>query len=206
MVRGVSSVKRFPGLVVGLTGGISSGKSTVRQMLVDLGARALDADQIAREVLRPGGPGFRRAVRLLRPGVLQADGSFDRAAVAKLIFGNKKLRRALEDIVHPLVIRAFQRARRREAQEIWVWDVPLLFEAGMVPLVDQVVVVWAPQRVRRARVARKISSSDFMRRERSQWPLARKRLQADVVVDNSGSKLSTRKQVKQLWHQLTNAN
>ncbi len=138
MPGGGARAARRP-LLIGLTGGIGSGKSSVAAMLASLGAAVVDADAIAREVVEPGEPALARLVEAFGPGILRPDGTLDRRALGRRVFGDDAARKALEGIVHPAVrkrtwdrIGALMAAGRHPAV---VWDVPLLFEVGAEKLV-----------------------------------------------------------------------
>src|SRR5260370_2322757 len=142
-------------LRVGLTGGIGSGKSGVSRRLASYGAVVIDADAIAREVGKPGTPGLADVVAACGPGVLRADGSLDRGAVARLVFADAALRARLNTIVHPLVgARMAELERAVPGGAIVVFDVPLIAENGLAGGFDLVVVVDAPQHTQRDRPVR----------------------------------------------------
>lgn len=195
-------------LLIGLTGGIGSGKSTVAAMLAELGAAVVDADAIAREVVEPGEPALASIVAAFGSGVLDEHGRLDRRRLGRLVFRDPEARRRLEAIVHPAV-RARTRERiRRFAEEgrhpAIVWDVPLLFEVGADRLVDEVWVVVAPREERLARLRRRdpdLSPEELERRMAAQMPLEEKAARADVVIDNSGPLEATRRRVRQAWQE-----
>ncbi|MGH8773660.1 MAG: dephospho-CoA kinase [Jiangellaceae bacterium] len=189
-------------LRVGLTGGIGSGKSTVAGRLARLGAVVVDADVIAREVVEPGTPGLSRVVETFGSGVLAADGSLDRAMLARIVFADEGRRQALNAIVHPLV------AQRRDAlvadapaTAVVVEDIPLLVENGLGAAFHLVVVVHAPpeERVRRLVAERGMDADDVWARVRSQADDDARRAAADVWLDNSGSPDQTRAAADVLW-------
>jgi dephospho-CoA kinase len=192
--------------VVGLTGGIASGKSTVSAMFRELGAEVIDADQLAREVVEPGTPGLEE-IRRRFPGVVDAEGRLDRAALGARVFADEGERRALEAIVHPR-IRA-EAARRTEALaraglEVVLYDAALLIENGLHHGMDGVVLVSAPEAVQRARLAARDGLDDaaISARLAAQLPLADKRAHATWVVDNGGSLKETRAQVRRIWEEI----
>ena len=187
-------------LLVGLTGGIGSGKSTVARALADRGALVVDADRIAREVVEPGTPGYDAVVSRFGPGVLGPDGSLDRGALARMVFADESARADLNGIVHPLVA---AETRRRVAAappgSAVVIDVPLLVEAARSGY-DLVVVVEAPEDVRLARlVGRGVAADDARRRMSVQASDEERRKVADFVLDNSGSEADLEAQVEALW-------
>lgn len=200
--------------IVGLTGGIGSGKSTVARQLAALGAVVIDADAIVRELQAPGQPLLAEIAAALGPGVLDAQGALDRPKVADLVFRDPEKRRTLNALVHPRV--GVEMARRVEAARasgtpVVVLDVPLLLEGakagtGTAARVgfDAVIVVWVPEAVQIERtVARDgCSREEALRRVRAQMSLDEKRALADHVIDNSGSPAETERQVRALWLRL----
>jgi dephospho-CoA kinase len=191
-------------LRVGLTGGIGSGKSEVARLLVGHGARLIDADLVAREVVEPGTPGFARVVEALGPSVVAADGTLDRPAVAALVFADPDLLAALNAIVHPLVaVRTAELMAEAPLDGVVVNDVPLLMENGLKGSYDLVVVVDAPEDVRLERlVARGLSPADVRARMAAQASREDRLAGADYVVDNSGTLDDLVPQVERLWSEL----
>lgn len=190
-------------LVVGLTGGIGSGKTTVAKALAERGARVLDADQIVSEVYRDPGI-LERIEREVGPGVV-GPGGVDRQSLARKIFAELGARERLNAIVHPEV-----RRRMRERTELWkagpdppeliVWDVPLLIESGGYREVDRVVVVWASRATRIRRVMDRMGASadDVQARDEAQMPLHQKLAFAHHVVDNDSDENALRGEVERL--------
>ncbi|MFW6091614.1 MAG: dephospho-CoA kinase, partial [Actinomycetota bacterium] len=189
-------------LRVGLTGGIGSGKSTVADRLVSLGAVLVDADKIAREVVEPGTPGHAAVVREFGRGVLTDDGSLDRAALGKEVFADEARRQALNRIVHPLVSeRRNELLAQASADAVVVEDIPLLVENGLGAGFHLVVVVYAPveERVRRLVGGRGMAAEDVRARVRSQASDEERRAAADVWLDNSGPPGDLLAAVDALW-------
>ena len=188
-------------LRIGLSGGIGSGKSTVARRLADHGARVIDADVIAREVVAPGTEGLAEVVARFGPGVLDADGALDRPAMARRIFGDDEARAALNAIVHPRVAaRTAELMAEAPEDSILVHDIPLLVEAGYGPNYHLVVIVDAPSedRVRRL-VGRGLEKSDARARIRSQATEEQRREAADVWLNNSGQVQDVLAEVDKLW-------
>jgi dephospho-CoA kinase len=188
-------------LRIGLTGGIGSGKSTVSALLVQRGAVLVDADLIAREVVQPGTPGLAAVVEAFEPGVLAADGSLDRPALAAIVFADPDARRRLDGIVHPLVrARAAELIAAAPPDAVVVQDVPLLVETGQSASYDLVLVVEADQETRVARlVQRGLTEADARARIAAQATDEQRRAVADVVLDNSGSREQLAAQVDRFW-------
>ena len=195
-------------LVVGLTGNIASGKSTVAQLLLEHGARLIDSDVLARRAVEPGTHGLERIVERWGSSVLQADGALDRAALRRVVFSNRTELEALNAIVHPEVERLRQHAlssARKESVQVAVCDIPLLFEAGLEKSVDRIVLVDAPADVRLARLVehRHISDDEAQSMMASQLPAESKRSRADFVIDNDDTIEALRERVDALWSSLT---
>jgi dephospho-CoA kinase len=178
-------------LLVGLTGGIGSGKSTVGRMLEARGAVVLDADELARRAVEPGTPGHRRVVERFGEGVLGPDGRVDRERLARLVFAHPGARRDLEAIVHPEVARMLQEATApyRHTDQVVVHVVPLLVEAGLAGRYDAVVTVVAEEDLRVARLVRDrgMAEEDVRARLRAQASDEDRARAADLVVRNDGT-------------------
>jgi dephospho-CoA kinase len=197
-------------MLVAVTGGIGSGKSAVAARLGVLGAVVVDADAIAREVVEPGTPGLAAVVAEFGPGILTSEGALDRPAMATLVFSDDARRRALEEIVHPLVgARAAELLVEAGEASLVVYDVPLLAEApegGLRPPggFDAVVVVEAPTELRVQRlVARGLTEQDARARMAAQVTDEARRAIADHVLVNDGDLDHLHDQVDALWTTLT---
>jgi len=179
--------------VIGLTGNIAAGKSTVAAGLTAAGLPVIDADTLAREVVAPGTPALAAIVARWGPTILAADGTLDRAALRRRILADPADRTALEAITHP-AIAARRAARTAElaatGAPVVICDIPLLFEAQLEDTVDEIVLVDAPVAVRRARLIRDrgIAPSEADALIAAQMPAERKRAYADVVMENAGSR------------------
>jgi dephospho-CoA kinase len=193
-------------LLVGLTGGIGSGKSTVARLLERRGAAVIDADHLAREAVAKGTPGFRLVVEAFGPDVLTPDGDLDRAALAARIFSDPVQKATLEAIVHPEVARRFEDrvAEHRASDRIVVYVTPLLVELGLAPAFDVVVVVTASPHLRVSRVAsdRGLTPDEVRRRMAAQATDDRRAEVADFLIDNDGSLGDLVPQVDRLWGDL----
>jgi dephospho-CoA kinase len=194
-------------LRVGLTGNIASGKSTVAGVWRRLGARVIDADELARRAVEPGTPGLERVVREFGPGVLDERGRLDRAALRRIVFRDPEARRRLEAIVHPEVrrLRAEEEARARvDGERILVHDIPLLFEVGMEKEFDVVVLVEARPELRLERLVRErgLSEEEARRMIEAQMPSEAKRAKADLVIENDGTREELEAKAKEAWREL----
>lgn len=195
-------------LIVGLTGGIATGKSTVARRLQELGAWLIDADRIAREVVEPGEPALEEIRARFGPEVIGPDGRLDRARLGQIVFRDEKAREDLEAIVHPRVRQkmreTIERLRREHDTGVIVCDIPLLFETGVgLEWVDRTVVVYAPIEVQRERLMQRsgLDREEAERRIAAQLPTDEKARRADYVIDNSGDLESTLEQVDRLWEE-----
>ena len=192
-------------LLVGLTGGIGSGKSTVARMLVARGAVILDADVFAREALAKGTAAFDRVVSLFGPEVVLPSGDLDRAGLAARVFSDAVRRRELEAIVHPEVRGRIAEGIADEVggDRVVIVESPLLIETGAHEELPVVVVVSASDATRIARlIARGVDEADARARMASQMPLEAKAAIADVLLDNDGTEAELEAQVDGLWAQL----
>ena len=185
---------------IGLTGGIASGKSSVGRLLAARGLPLLDADVYAREALAPGSPGVGAVLKRYGEGIRAPGGASDRAALGQIVFGDGAERRWLEQLLHP-VVRACFKAKLQElaAEPVVVLVVPLLFEAGLETLCSEVWLVDCDetQQLQRLMARDGLGEADALARVAAQWPLARKRQLADVVLDNRGGPEQLAAQVEQ---------
>ena len=179
--------------LVGLTGGIATGKSTFAEALRARGVPVVDADVLARAAVAPGTPALAEIARAFGPGVLTPDGGLDRKKMAAIVFSDPDARRRLEAITHPAVRRAMADETARLAaagHDLAFYDTPLLFEVGLEAAVDAVVVVWAPPAVQRARLASRdgLGPAEADARLAAQLPVDEKAARADFVVENVGAR------------------
>lgn len=191
---------------IGLTGGIGSGKSTVAALLASQGAVVIDADQIAREIVEPGGPALSLVALEFGEGILHDDGTLNRGALAAAAFADPSGTERLNAIMHPLIREESQRRLDAASEDaVVVYDMPLLFETGQQELVDTVVVVDVPEevQVQRAVGQRGLEESDVRRRMAVQLPRGDRLAGADHVIDNSGDLEETQRQVADLWPRLS---
>ncbi len=197
-------------MIVAITGGIGTGKSTVCEILGELGAYLIDADRIARDVMRPGHAAFAAVVKAFGADLLDDSGEIRRKLLRQRIFVEPELKLVLEGIIHPIVKERMEQeieeALRSDPSAVIVCEVPLLFESGIQDRFDIIVVVTAGPEIQHDRLCRR----DGIGPEReleidSQLPIEEKARRADHVVDNSGSIQQTRRQTEQLWHRLGNA-
>ncbi len=190
--------------VIGLTGGIASGKSTVAQLFAELGAAVIDADQLAREAVEPGSTALAAIVQQFGPTILRPDDTLDRSALGAIIFADPSARRRLEQITHP-AIRALALARlaalRAAGTAVVIYMAPLLIEAGATDRVDEIWVVHIDPATQLQRLTARdiLSREDAQSRVASQMPLEEKRRHGRIVIDNSGPLAETKRQVTAIW-------
>jgi dephospho-CoA kinase len=193
-------------LLVGLTGGIGAGKSTVARMLAERGAVVIDADELARRAIDRGTPGFDAVVKAFGLEVLTPHGEIDRNRLAALVFADEDARRKLEAIVHPEVARLFteETAKHQGTDRIVVYAVPLLVESGLQEMFHVVVVLTAEREARLARLtaAREMSADDAKGRMAAQLPDEERERAADVVIRNDSSMAELERKVDELWADL----
>ena len=195
-------------IVIGLTGGVATGKSTVAKLFKQCGAIVIDADALARDVVQPGKPAWRAIVRRFGKSVLNPDRTINRHALGAIVFRHPTKRRTLERIIHPRVAREQKRltreVRRKNQQAVVVYDVPLLFETGIDKRVDRTVVVTADHETQIARLKRRngLTRAEALRRIKSQMSLAKKRRLADYVLDGTRAPRSLTKSVCRLYASL----
>lgn len=194
-------------LIVGLTGSIATGKSTVADIFEELGAYRIDTDRLARLVVEPLQPAWEAITRFFGTGVLDASGSLDRKKLADIIFAEPEKREILNKLTHPAV-RTLLREELARAREcgagIVLVEVPLLYEAGFDSEVDYVIVVKTTEKTQLSRLLSREDLSEEAARLRieAQMPLQEKVARADYLIDNDGPPAKTREQVEKVWQLL----
>lgn len=197
--------------VIGLTGGIATGKSTVSAILKKAGAVIIDADRIAREAVKKGLPAYREIVEHFGESVLLPDGEINRSLLGDIIFNSPRKKQLLNKIVHPYVSkethRQLQQIERTQPNTIVVLDIPLLIETAMDKDLSEVIVVYAPEHIQIKRLMKRdrLTQVDARARIRSQMPIEEKKRRATIVIDNSGTREETRRQTLEIYKSLKNA-
>ena len=191
-------------LVVGLTGGIATGKSTVAAMFAARGAAVVDADRIAHALQEPGQPCYHRIVEAFGIGILDAQGRLDRRRLGARVFADPDARKRLESILHPAIREACQReirAAEAAGHRMCLVDAPLILETGQQGRYDALVVVTAPEEVQVDRLVhiRGLTGAEARQRLTSQWPTVAKAALADFVIDNTGELAATEDQVDRVY-------
>ena len=197
-------------LLVGLTGNIGSGKSTVAQLFSERGATIIDADVLARRAVEVGTPAFKAIVERWGTSVLAADGAIDRAALRRVVFSDSQQLEQLNKIVHPAVERmrvALVEQARHRGDRVVVCDIPLLFEKKMTGKFDRIVLVDAPRPVRLERLVRDrgLRETEAMDMIVAQMPAELKRARADFIIDNDDTLAALDRQVADVWSSLQQA-
>lgn len=193
-------------MIIGLTGGIATGKSTVAELLADLGASIIDADQIAHNILEKDKKAYYEVLDFFGVKILNRDGSIDRAYLGELVFSERKKLEKLEKITHPYIIKEINEeiASRENNYENIVLDAPLLFETELDKIVDQVWVVYAEYEVQINRIMQRDSlpKDEAEKRIKSQMPLKKKMDLADQIVFNKGSLQELQNKVIEKWEKI----
>lgn len=198
-------------IMLGLTGGIASGKSTVAKMLARRGAYIIDADRIARQVVEPGEKAWKQIATYFGNDFLLPGGAIARGKLAACVFADKEKRKKLEEITHPEIlarVRENLEAARAAGCRVAVLDVPLMIETGWTNMVDRLWLVYVDREVQKARLMSRdnLTAEEAELRLAAQMPLAAKRKYADVIIDNSGPLALTEIQVAEAWEDLLRAH
>jgi len=194
-------------VVIGLTGGFGSGKSTVAGMLRELGARVIDADKVAHQLYQPGTPAFDEVVRAFGREIVGEKGEIDRKSLGRKVFGNPQALKRLNAILHPRIARRIEEILegwRGEGVRVAVVEAALLLEAGWAPLVDRVWVTVASEgKVKeRLRASKDLTDEEIEARLASQMPVEEKAKRADVVINTDGTLDQARGEVERQWRRL----
>ncbi|MBW2309618.1 MAG: dephospho-CoA kinase [Deltaproteobacteria bacterium] len=195
-------------LMVGLTGGIGSGKSAVARMFKDEGAYVIDLDELARRVVEPDKPAWRDVVAYFGTGILNPDRTVNRSALAEIVFSDPKSRKALEEVTHPRIFEEqdalLKSIKDKGPRSVVVIEIPLLFELSFQKKFDKIILVYVSRdaQIRRSRERDGISEEEVDQRLGAQIPIDEKRVLSDYVIDNEGSLDNTRDQVRAVMRDL----
>jgi dephospho-CoA kinase len=195
-------------LLVGLTGGIGSGKSLVAQMFKQLGVHLIDADELAHWVVEPGQPALKRIVESFGPEILNPDRTLDRAKLGRLVFDHPEKRELLNSLVHPYVFMEEERRRKEIAQKdpkaIVMFDAALLIETGSYQLMDKVILVTIDRRKQISRIMRRdgLSREEAVKRIDAQMPQSKKKRKADYIIDGGQTLKAVEDQVRRIYEEL----
>lgn len=193
--------------IIGLTGGIASGKSLVADILAELGAVVIDADRLAREVVTPGTEPYRMIIETFGDNVLQTDGTLNRKALGRIVFADPDARARLERITHPAILALGKKRldeERSKGTAVVFYVVPLLLEVGLASSVDEVWIVYADDETQMERLMKRdgIGRDEALRKVAAQMPMDEKIKLGKVIIDNSGTAEETRQKVIELWREL----
>jgi dephospho-CoA kinase len=194
--------------VIGLTGGIATGKSTVCAILENAGAVIIDADRIARKLVKKNLPAYRQIVDTFGKSILLPGGEINRTALGDLIFNDPRKKQLLNKILHPQVgketDRQLKRIEKNNPHALVILDIPLLLESGLHKNLSEVIVVYTPEHIQINRLMQRdhISQENALARIRSQMPIEEKKKLATIVIDNSGMLEDTRKQTLEIFQRL----
>ena len=195
-------------LIVGLTGGIGSGKSTVTRMFKDEGAYVIDFDHLACLVVEPDKPAWRDIIDYFGPGVLSSDRTLNRSALAEIVFSDEKSRKALEGLTHPRIFEEgdalINAIKREDPSSVVIMDIPLLFEFDLNKRFDKIILVYVTIAIQIERVVKRdgLSTEEVEKRLNAQIPIEEKRALSDYIIDNKGSINDTKDQVRKVAHEL----
>lgn len=197
-------------LIIGLTGGIVSGKSTVARMFKDLGAKIVDADKLGHKVILPQGAAWKRIIKIFGKDILQKDQTINREKLGKIVFANQNLLKKLNKITHPEIIKLIKKEislakdNSKEEKKILIIDAALIYETKIDRLMDKIIVVYLDEEEQLKRLIKRnnLSEKEALQKIKSQIPLKEKIEIADYVIDNSNSLDKTREQVEKIWQNL----
>lgn len=196
-------------LIIGLTGGICTGKSTVSREFRRLGAKVISADEVGHAILMPHKPVWKRVVKVFGRSILTSNDKINRKMLGRIIFRSPKKKKLLESITHPEIIKEIKKTvrllKQKSSKGIILIDAPLLFESGFNAYVNKVVVVWTPKNIQLKRIKERnhITNSEALLRIKAQMPMQKKMKLADYVINGSYSWPKTKGQIKKVWQDLT---
>ena len=191
------------GVVIGLTGSIATGKSTVASMFSELGIPVIDADKIAREVVEPGEEAYRGVVEAFGDSILLEDRTIDRKRLGEIVFSDETKRKQLNDIVHPAIRKRMLEKRDaylKAGERCVVLDIPLLFESKLEHFADKILIVYVDEDIQLRRLMERngFSKEEALQRIQSQMPVKEKAERADATIDNNGTKEETFLQLQKI--------
>ncbi len=197
-------------LIVGLTGGIVGGKSTVASMFRDLGAKIIDADKLGHSVILPNKPAWKKIVKIFGKDIIQNDLTIDREKLGKIVFANQSLLKKLNEITHPEITKMIKKEidlaknKTHNQEKVLIIDAALIYEAKIDRFMDKIIVVYIDkdEQIKRLIKRNNLSKDEALQRVRSQIPTEEKAKMADYVIDNSNSLDKTKEQVEKIWQSL----
>ena len=191
--------------IIGLTGGIASGKSTASEILRGFGAIIIDADVLARKVVEPGQPALEKIVQTFGENILKKDGTLNRKTLGEIVFQDEKKLKVLNSIVHPAVYRMteklFQKEKEKGKERI-IYDCPLLIEEHLIDMVDEVWLIYVNRenQLKRLMERNHLTKKQAMSRIKSQLPLEEKKKYVDILIDNNGNLSDLQERLRKLWY------
>lgn len=194
--------------IIGVTGGFGTGKTTVAGFFKRFGVIVLDADKIAHDAISPKGAACKKVLKIFGKKILRKDKEINRRRLGEIVFRNKPLLGRLCGIIHPAVIKDIKEKikaiKKQRPNAVVILDIPLLVEAGLLDLIDKLIVVKADKRLQISRCRKKtgLSGKDILARIKAQMPIKEKIRVSDFIIDNSGTKKQTKKEVKKLWEKI----
>ena len=197
-------------MIVGLTGGIVSGKSTVASMFKDLGAKIVDADKLGHSVILPNKSAWKKIVKIFGKDILQNDLTVDRGKLGKIVFTNQALLKKLNEITHPEITKMIKKEidlaknKTHNQEKVLIIDAALIYEAKIDRFMDKIIVVYIDkdEQIKRLIKRNNLSKDEALQRIKSQMPMREKAKMADYVIDNSSSLDKTKEQVEKIWKNL----
>jgi len=196
-------------LIVGLTGGIVGGKSTVASMFKDLGAKIIDADKLGHSVILPNKPAWKKIVKIFGKNIIQNDMTIDREKLGKIVFANQSLLKKLNKITHPEITKMIKKEidsaknKTHNQEKVLIIDAALIYEAKIDRFMDKIIVVYIDkdEQIKRLIKRNNLSKDEALQRVRSQMPMEEKAKISDYLIDNSNSLDKTKKQVEKIWRE-----
>lgn len=198
-------IKDVKKLIIGLTGGIASGKSTVSKYLQELGAEVVNTDKLNHQLQKKGNKGWKKILQVFGKLILKNNGEINRNKLGKIVFRNPDKLKKLEKAVHPLIFQKVQQIINNTETGIIVLEVPLLFETGREEMVDQIWVVYVDKKTQIQRAKKRdnfMSEKQIIQRINAQIPLEEKKKRADIVIENQGSLAQLKNKVEKIWEHL----
>ena len=191
-------------MIIGITGSFGSGKTTVAKMFSRLGAYAIDADKVYHSLIRHGGDCYKKIVRHFGKDILGKTGGIDRKKLGDIVFKERSKLRLLNSITHPEVVKKIKNIAKSKRGRVIVIEAPLLIESGFYKEADKVILAAnkKEEQIKRIRENRGLPAEETLKRIRMQMPFKKKLAFADFIIDNSGSKAQTLRQVKNIWQKL----
>jgi len=195
-------------IIIGLTGGIGSGKSSVAEMFKDEGAYVIDFDYLARVVVEPDKPAWKDIIDYFGPEILSPDKTLNRSKLAEIVFSDEKSRKALEGFTHPRIFKErdtlIKAIKKKDPNAVVIIDVPLLFELSLSGKFDKVILVYVSRDVQIKRAIKRgvLTKEEVEERLKAQIPIEEKKLLSDYIINNEGSLKDTRDQVRKVVHEL----